>query len=615
MGRSFVTLIVWYLAFAAMWAAADIAQVSKATGGQPMLALGLLALVLWSAVGLVAGAVAFAATAALRLRRTAPPWAAGAVGFALVAVGSYVNIVTLPSVFHPLTIAANVTMAAAAAFLWRLLSRSEIIETIGGSRPAATGLWIASLAVCAWFAAGASTSDERGGNGEANAGMPDVVVIVIDTLRLDRTGIDGNSAASRTPALDDLAARGLAFTNAYAQSSWTKPSVASLFTSLFPSTHGANFRRDRLPASPVTLPELFAAAGYRTAVFSANPWISPAFGFERGVDFFVESEPESFVRLLVLPKLWKAPDGIIPSRPMGSILTRLEDFFSVRGARRSNCLRDAALLESFRDWFDAAGETPSFAYMHLMSPHIPYDPPHAGHDFPNAEQVGLLQSAEPLDPDRHEGLLALYDATVEHSDEILGAVVETLDHSGALDDTIVVVTADHGEEFFEHGGWGHGKSLYDELVNVPLVIAGRAVPPAVREDPAMVVDIMPTLADMLSLPNRADWEGRSLLLPDHDRSAYAELVREGGMSAFMVYRGNRKYIESVDRLGDPPRRSYFSLDKDPGELQPLPAERAEDLRKELESLRSKAESKRMDSSTTSIDDDAESKLRALGYVD
>jgi arylsulfatase A-like enzyme len=615
MGRSYITLTVWYLAFAALWAAADIAQVSKATGAQPMLSLGLLALVLWSVVGAAAAATALIATVGLRVERTTPVWAAGAVGFALVAIGAYVNIVSLPSIFHPVTIAANLAMAAVAVLLWRPLSRSGIVESVAGSGRAAAGLWIAGAVACAWFAAGSANADERGTDRKAAAGLPDVIVIVIDTLRLDRTGIDGSSATSRTPALDDLAARGLAFTNAYAQSSWTKPSVASLFTALFPSTHGANFRRDRLPESPVALPELFADAGYRTAVFSANPWISPAFGFERGVDFFVESEPESFVRLLILPKLWKAPDRVIPSHPMGSSLTRLEDFFSVRGERRSNCLRDAALLDAFRDWFEAAGDTPSFAYLHLMSPHIPYDPPHPGHEFPNAEQVGLLQSDEPLDADRRVRLLALYDATVEHSDEILGAIIETLDHTGTLSNTVVIVTADHGEEFFEHGGWGHGKSLHDELVNVPLVIAGRGVPPVVREDPAMLVDIMPTLADIVSLPGNSDWEGRSLLRPDPDRTAYAELVREGGMSAFMVYRGGRKYIESVERLGDPPQRSYFSLENDPGELHPLPIKRASNLREALKKMRNEAESKRMDSSTTSIDDDAENKLRALGYVD
>jgi len=612
--RTLGTLLFWYLAFAALWATADITQTSSATGGQPMLALGVLALALWSMIGVAAAVLAIVAKLATRSVVAGPVWTAGAVGFALVALGSYVNIVVLPSLLHPVSIAANLGMFLAAGLVWKVLFRSAIAEKLAHSRVSAMLLLCASLIGCIWVATGTAAPKQAATAPDAAAGRPDVVVVVIDTLRLDRTGIDGSLSASRTPALDDLAKHGLAFTNAYAQSSWTKPSAASLFTSLFPSTHGANFRRDRLPETPVTLPEVFSAAGYRTAVFSANPWISPAFGFERGVDVFVETEPESFVRLLVVAKLWKAPDRVLASRPMGSAMSRLEDLLGVRGERRSNCLRDTALLNSFTDWFETGDGRPSFAYLHLMSPHIPYDPPHPGHDFPNVEQVDLLQSKEPLDAERRTRLLSLYDATVQHADSILGAIVETLDSDGSLDKTIVVVTADHGEEFFEHEGWGHGKSLHDELVNVPLVIAGYGVPPAVRDDPAMLVDVMPTLTDILALDANSEWEGKSLLRPDPRRAAYAELIREGGMSAYMIYRNGRKYLEYTETLGNPPRRAYFELDKDPRESRPLPAKRAQDLRRELDKLRADAESKKIDSSTTTIDHDAEDKLRALGYI-
>ncbi len=605
--------VAWFAAGGALAALADLALVANGTGAVGFAPLAWMVLALHGALALLAASAVYGAGVA---RRPAPTAALGLVAAPAVTLVGYLNLVHLPSIREPVTIAANTAaLAMVAALVWAL-ARSPRFATLASTTLLGWALALAGVAGGCWVARPASDTSATTLVEPGSGDHPNVFVVLLDSLRLDRTGAAA-AGASRTPNLDALAARGTALTSAYAQASWTKPSVAAVFTSLFPTSHGANLRHDRLSEQPTTLPELFRDAGYRTAVFSANPWISPAFGFERGVHDFVESEQETFVRLVVLLRLLKLPDRAIPGRPISAGLARVEDFFGLGSAHRSNCQRDVRLAEGFEDWLDEhAGTRPLFAFFHLMSAHIPYDPPGNPGTFPNEEQVALLHSEEALAPERRRELIELYDATVGHADEVLGRIVAAIRSNGLEATSIIVASADHGEEFHDHGRWGHGKSLYDEVVRVPLVIAGPDVAHGARiATPAMLVDVMPTIAGLAGIVPPPATAG-TRIDADPGRHAYAELLREGGVEHYMLVEDDAKYIESRARLGEPVRTELYDRRSDAAERDNL-AEGAGDLdewARKLDAIRSGARGHRVEGSTRELDDEETERLRALGYV-
>jgi arylsulfatase A-like enzyme len=606
--------LAWFVAAAVLWGGVDLIQVALFTGGQRLGALSAVVLGLYVAVG----AVAAFCTAPLQSRRHTH--GRGAVvtaalllpGAALAA--AYVNFVHLPDFLTPITIATNVALAVAAAAAVFLVARSRVADALGNSRVAplivaALGVVLAVAATRGWARPTATdplvSADDR----------PNVFVVVIDSLRADRVRPSAADAAGATPALAALAARGVTFERAYAQASWTKPSVASLLTSLFPSTHGANLRRDRLSAEATPLAETFARNGYRTAVFSANPWISPAFGFDRGVEHFFETEQETFSRMVLLFRVLRALDRPLPSRPISLFLANVERAAGLGVGRRSNCERDGAILAALESWLAQPSNRPVFAYLHLMSPHIPYEPPSGTRGFESAEQVDLLMRTAPLDDARRVELIRLYDETVTHADSVLAEILDVIAARLPMNRTIVVVTADHGEEFFEHGRFGHGKTLYDEVIHVPLVMAGPGLPAGVaRDDAAMLVDVAPTVAKLVGIARGPQWAGRDLLEKSPRATAYAELLREGGLEVYMTSDGRRKYLESTDQLGTDARTELYDLRADPAESRPLPLSEREPLRDEMARLREAARAAPLAREATAIDESAEERLRALGYL-
>jgi len=612
--RAFNRTLAWFIGAALLWGGVDLLQVGFSTGGQHLGALAAVVLCLYVAAGVLASVCVAPLVARTRGNERGIVVAAGSLlpGAALAA--AYANFVHLPDFSSPLTIAANLGLAAIAAVTVALVARAGFANRIADSLvlPALLGLLgIASAGVAArGWARPTSTgplvsADDR----------PNVFVVAIDSLRADRVRPNAPGVTEQTPHLAALAARGVTFAHAYSQASWTKPSVASLLTSLFPSTHGANLRRDRLSSQATPLAETFAQNGYRTAVFSANPWISPAFGFDRGVEHFFETEQETFSRMVLLIRVLRALDRPLPSRPISRAIASAERAAGLGVGRRSNCERDNAILGALGSWLAQPADRPVFAYLHLMSPHIPYEPPSGTRGFDGAEQVELLMRTEPLEEGRRQTLVRLYDETVAHADSVLGEILDVIAASIPMDRTIVVVTADHGEEFYEHGRFGHGKTLYEEVVHVPLVLAGPGLAAGVtRDDPAMLVDIAPTLAKLVGIARSANWAGRDLVAKHLSGPAYAELLREGGLEIYMTSDGREKYLETTEKLGAEMRAEVYDLRADPAEKHPLPPAVNEPLRREMTRIRDAARSGALTREATAIDENAEERLRALGYV-
>jgi len=384
-------------------------------------------------------------------------------------------------------------------------------------------LLIAGLIACR-----AGGAEPRGGE---NAARPSVLVILVDALRPDHLGSYGYPRPT-SPSLDAFATGALRFTNAYSASSWTKPAVPSLFTSLYPSQHGvfeghahggSGLESDVLPEEAWTMAEAFAACGYSTAAFVNNAHLDARLGFAQGFERYEQRAAD-------------APQLI------------------------------ARLLE----WIDGeARDRPFLAYLHLLDVHWPYEPSAEGLRLvgasaadraPAGDERLLLEavSAGVRRPTQVEveRLIRRYDGEIRDVDAALGQLLEVLDRRGLASHTAVVVLADHGETFLEHDRLGHGADLYEESLRIPLLLrlpAGMSRTGTTGRF-ASIVDVMPTLLDVAGCAATSAIEGRSLLAPPAagvgaERAVYAEL-RHGSVQRQAWRHGPWKMIRTV-RIRDP----------------------------------------------------------------
>jgi arylsulfatase A-like enzyme len=357
---------------------------------------------------------------------------------------------------------------------------------------------------------------------------PNVIVYLVDTLRADHLGLYGYERDT-SPVLDRWAADAVVFDRAYAPSSWTKPSTVSLLSGLGPLRHRVEDRLDVIPSEVVLLSERLAEAGWTTEAVVTNPNVLPLWGFDRGFGAF-------------------------------------EDIDS-RGLRT----RADHVLDHVIDRIGALGDEPFFFYVHLFDPHTPYEPP------PPWDEKFPPRSDDPIERD-----VSAYDAEIAFGDDQLQRLLDALKKQGIYDDTVLVFVSDHGEEMQEHGRKGHGKSLFQEVVRVPLLIklpggahAGERVAARVT-----LTDVVPTLLDVLGEPVPAGLDGRSLmgLLGEAPDAALAErpvflsldLAWTSDRTELVrgVVSGSDKYLR---RIRPEPEELLFDLGRDPGETDDLAA--------------------------------------------
>jgi len=420
---------------------------------------------------------------------------------------------------------AGVAVAAGAgvAFgaLWRRLGTA-------GRRRALVGL---AVAVHIAFIPGLIVhwvTEARGFVYQGRRGTPrspgdrNVLLITVDTLRADRVGVygSGSASASLTPAIDAVAREGVLFEEAISSSPWTLPALASVMTGENPSRHGAGWPtgdRDLLARSSLrpgaTLARVMQGHGYLTEAIVTNPYLSMHFGLEQGFDGYEQLtlEKEIFDVLgatVVIRASRAAFPGFIPDARASSVTDRAIGWL---GRHRA---------EKFLLW------------VHYIDPHAPYVDPQAGAGTsfrgdtllhsrggqPVNGDVGLIDIARlragevHLSVDERAELVRLYEAEVRYVDRQVGRLLGEFERLGLADDTIVVVLSDHGEEFWDHGGIEHGHTLYDELVRVPLVLRGPALPQGARVSGLVrLIDVAPTLLDLLGLPALQGVQGTSLL--------------------------------------------------------------------------------------------------------
>ncbi|MCZ6817653.1 MAG: sulfatase [Planctomycetota bacterium] len=367
---------------------------------------------------------------------------------------------------------------------------------------------------------------------------PNILLISVDTLRRDHLGIYGYPRATSVN-IDAIAQNGAVFDNAVSTSSWTLPAHASMLTGLYPAFHGLQDDGTKLAPDRPALAEKLRNLGYYTLAVVSHVYVSSEFGLERGFDHF--------------------DDSLIQGGATNPIAEQVVD----------------RLLLAV----EQAPDGPFCAFVHFFDPHWDYDaPPPFDTRFVDRGYAGTIdgtvKSMTPYFSIRRqmpEGdrqyAIALYDGEIAYLDDQLGRMLKTLRERGKMDNTVVVFTADHGEEFKEHGRLGHGKTLFGEQLRVPLIIAGH---PAFgrgtrRRDLVSLVDIAPTLLELAGGEASPDSQGASLVHPDTTglRTVFGESIRFGNEMR-TAQQGRFKVIHY--NQGD--SRQFYDLIADPGERRP-----------------------------------------------
>jgi arylsulfatase A-like enzyme len=584
--------------------------------------------------------------------RKAPPSRSLSLAFLLVFFGfvlaaGYVNVRRLPRATDPFSLAVTGAMLIGFILLgyglfrfFRAIAGTGAGERLARSRPALWG-WILGivLAVIVGVLSYVPSGGERW-SGEGSKARPGVSVlfVVIDALRADHLSAYGYGRET-SPSIDRWAREGVLFETARAQAPWTKPSTATMLTGYYPSVLGVNELASGIPESIHPLPEIMKENGYRTGIFTADAFVSPLFGFQRGVDrFYVRMRPR-FAQLMLghIYFFMRRQNDVFLF--LVRRMKAVERALVGGGGDSSESFSAEGLSQAFMDWLDEDPEKPFFAYVHYMEAHAPYAPPPpydktfmppplAGmarvSQYPRYTGFLPFDKGPAISADSLSNMIALYDGGIRFADLWVGRVIEDLKQRGVFDNTLILLTADHGEEFNEHGGWGHGHSLYDELLHVPLVLScpkagvtgGRRIPHVVRH-----IDLVPTILDICGIAPPEGLDGTSMIPiileeepVDPPRMVMSE-VYYGGHFARSLIDGNEKVIFS--QKGRTTNLAFYDLESDPGELEDLAdlePRRAEELAARLEEFHDIAAGKSAAGYTVTIDEDTKERLKALGYI-
>ena len=430
-----------------------------------------------------------------------------------------------------------------------------------------------------------------------------LLLVSIDSLRADHLSCYGYPRPT-SPNLDALAREGILFKNTISSTSWTLPAHMSIFTAEDISVHGVARDGHSLNKSIPTLPEILKKEGYQTAAFCTSPYMNPAFGFDRGFDIYhnTDFEQENFTDTIAPPE--EERDRVH------------QDITSPR------------ITELALNWLGKHYRRPFFLFLHMWDVHYDYIPPPpyntmfdpdyrgtvTGRDYMRNDNINARMNPRDL-----EHIIALYDGEIAYTDHYLGLIIQKLKELGVYDRTLIVVTADHGVEFFEHGNKGHRISLFDEVIKVPLIIKlpGQPVKDKKIEAQARLTDIAPTILEIFGLQKPASFQGVSLLLPESKRPRYAFSELSPVLQSLRTNRYkllyNRERDESI----------VMDLKKNPGEETTV---RVRDARVRKRMKKARARRERLDrelarklrggkeGAAVRLSRKEQDRLRSLGYI-
>lgn len=462
------------------------------------------------------------------------------------------------------------------------------------------------------------------------ASRPNLILLSIDTLRADRLGCYGGPHPA-SPAIDAMARGGARFVNAYAASPWTLPSHMTMMTGLYPSAHGVHPDRGKLAGVErasqsfairgserlATLAERLSRLGYRTEAITEGGWVAAKFGFGQGFDRYVAHD-----------------DDNLDAGTQKLALDWLASRASVDGSR--------------------GDARPFFLFVHTYQVHQPYHQPppydalfvppgHRGYALPRASlPLAILdkfkeRSFPPTAADV-QAFRARYDGEVRHADAFVGHLLATLKRLGLGRDTVVLLTSDHGEELFDHGGFDHGDTLYDEALRVPMILwgPGRIPEGKILRAAAGSIDVLPTLVELAGgtafgekappiqgeslvprLAGRApDLDNRTLFAETFETVFHHTLDTDASIPLVSVREGR---LQLILHGSNPESVELFDLEGDPAEtrnLAPRQPEQVSRLRQALVAWRKNnaRHRARYGAATEKLDPETEKRLKALGYL-
>jgi len=489
----------------------------------------------------------------------------------------------------------------------------KLVLRVEANREDAVGLWANPLVTT-----------------RAPKARPNVLIYMIDTLRADHASLYGYRRDT-TPFLKKLGSAGVVFDDCQAQATWTKPSIASLFTSLYSYTHGIVNDYDTIPKGAATLAEQLRNAGYVTASITASPWAGKITGLQRGFDYVMEYP----------------------------VIQRRRTDAADRGTD------SAAVNKVIFPWLDGHRDEPFFLYAHSTDPHAPYRPP-AGfeekfadpaetpefnRDYASLRDKGQYGGAtvvsrdgcarSGIDPEKFIGrAIDRYDAEILRNDNSLELLVGKLKQLGILDNTIIIVASDHGEEFWDHGWTAHGHTLYQELTHCALMLWNPKLLPAPRRvaEPVQLIDVMPTVLDLLDLKSPDVVQGQSLAplakgRPFHRRtpvmtSRFASpqakpngLVPENRVNTFALVEANWKLIyREKGREAGLSRVELYDRRADRAEARNVAGEHVQDVERIMAELGKWVDAQKQirnvlgKGARSVLDQQTLDQLRSLGYI-
>jgi arylsulfatase A-like enzyme len=454
----------------------------------------------------------------------------------------------------------------------------------------------------------------------APEGKPNILLITLDTTRADHLSCYGYNRLT-TPNLDKFARAAVLYKNAYATAPWTLPSHASIFTGMYPTKHGADYNvthaqiacylsekqkgkkfdieelhnRSISPLSKGnrTLAEILSERGYRTAGIIGSPYCATVYGISRGFDYYDETflyvgDDITFYLVYQVANLFF---------PLNDLFTR----YGYLHKRVASQLNKAAF-----EWLGKNHHQPFFLFLNYFDAHYPYLPPPPYNSLFGRGDRGLIKSLNPrggasylvatwnliqsvlsanirLTPKEKELLISQYDGELCYLDHNLGLLFDRLKALNAYDNTLIIITSDHGESFGEHGLVLHMPALYEELIRIPLIIKYpfTSARHDVVEQQVSLVDLLPTLLSYLDYPIPSGIDGsilgaskRPLISESNTSLAYVDFGEKFRRSLKAIYQGREKYIWASDS-----KHALYDLSNDPGEERNL-----------FQSLPSKAES-------------------------
>ena len=473
--------------------------------------------------------------------------------------------------------------------------------------PAVLAVVVLGLASATLLSGNNAEANGNSRNGHVSEDAPNVLFVMVDTLRADHLPAYGYENGS-TPNLDEFAGDAIRFERAYANASWTRPSFASFLTGRYPANHGVMSKDSALPDEVETLAESFSGNGYSTFGAVTNFNVTSYYNFQQGFDEYNYLEPDYVLG---------ADDAAAKLLLMQVVRRVVEKWRVFEGVTQpGTAYQDAPQVNAqVTDFLDRRGNDAWMVFAAYMDPHDPYyEHPYNGRGYSRAAN-------QHPDIEEAPALIPLYDGEITYWDEHFGALVADLRRRGLYDDTLIIVTSDHGEEFGDHGGFWHGTTLYDEQVHVPLFVklpenrrGGTTVDHWVQS-----VDLMPTVLNELGMTVPDGVQGGSLF--EGTNLVYAEESHEGNILESIRERRGTDEIKLItanqgNARGLEPVELYELLD-DPGELRNVATESEAEVVRTVEVMMTEARRLREGAAvevSVEIDEEAAERLRAIGYV-